>query len=52
MGENQRGKGEGQQGGGFPGEPAEGPIVADLQRCWGCSEQSFQGYNDEVGRGK
>ena len=52
MGDNQRGMGEGQQGGGFQREPAEGPTLADLQRCWGCSEQSFQGYNEEVGRGK
>ena len=38
-----RGKEEGPgEGGGFPGEPAEGPTLADLQRCWGCSEQSYQ----------
>ena len=42
-GENQRGKGEGQQGGGFQGELGEGPGVADLQRCWGCPEQSYTG---------
>ena len=42
-GENQRGKGEGLQGGGSLGEPAEGPTIADLQRCWGCPEQSFLG---------
>ena len=44
MGENQRGKGEGQQGGGFPGEPAEGPIAADLQMGWGFHAKSFSGY--------
>ena len=43
MGENQMGKGEGQQGGGFPGEPAEGPTIADLQRCWGFPEQRYKG---------
>ena len=43
MGENQRGKGEGQQGGGFPREPAEGPTIADLQRCWGFHAKSFSG---------
>ena len=42
-GGNHRGKGEGQQGGGSPGEPAEGPTVADLQMCWGFSEQSYTG---------
>ena len=31
------------QGGGSPGEPAEGPTIADLQRCWGFTEQSYQG---------
>ena len=31
------------QGGGSPGELAEGPGVADLQRCWGSPEQSYQG---------
>ena len=40
-----RGKGDGQQGGGSPGEPAEGQGVADSDRCWGCSEQSFLGCN-------
>ena len=23
-------------------EPAEGPTIVDLQRCWGCDEQSYQ----------
>ena len=41
-GGNQRGKGEGQQGGGSPGEPAEGPTIADLQRCWGFHKQSYK----------
>ena len=36
-------KGEGLEGGGSPGELGEGPGVVDLQRCWGCSEQSYQG---------
>ena len=43
-GGNQRGKGEGQQGGGFPGEPAEGPSLVDLQRGWGFHAKSFSGY--------
>ena len=29
------------KGGGSQGEPAEGQGVADSQRCWGCSEQTF-----------
>ena len=36
-------KGKGLGGGGSPGELGEGPGVADLQRCWGCHEQSYQG---------
>ena len=43
MGENQRGKGEGLEGGGSPGELGEGPGVVDLQKCWGCPEQSYKG---------
>ena len=38
--QNQKGKGE---GGGSQGELGEGPGVVDLQRCWGCDEQSYQG---------
>ena len=36
-------KGEGErpgEGGGSQKEPGEGPGVVDLQRCWGCDEQS------------
>ena len=40
----ERGKGEGPgEGGGSQGILGEGPGVADLQRCWGCDEQSYQG---------
>ena len=40
----ERGKGEGPgEGGGSPGELGEGPGAADLQRCWGYPEQSYQG---------
>ena len=39
----ERGKGEGPgEGGGSQGELGEGPGVVDLQRCWGCSEQSYK----------
>ena len=31
------------EGGGSLGKPAQGPGVADLQRCWACPEQSYQG---------
>ena len=38
------GKGEGPwEGGGSLGILGEGPGVVDLQRCWGCPEQSYQG---------
>ena len=30
------------EGGGSLGELGEGPTIADLQRCWGCPEQSYQ----------
>ena len=33
-------KGEEREGGGSLGILGEGPGVADLQRCWGCDEQS------------
>ena len=40
----ERGKGEGPgEGGGSQGELGEGPGVVDLQRCWGCPEQSYTG---------
>ena len=40
----ERGKGEGpREGGGSQGGLGEGPGVVDLQRCWGCSEQSYKG---------
>ena len=36
-----KGEGEGPgEGGGSQGELGEGPGVEDLQRCWGCDEQS------------
>ena len=39
----ERGKGEGPgEGGGSQGELGEGPTIADLQRCWGSTEQSYQ----------
>ena len=38
------GKREGSgEGGGSQGELGEGPGVEDLQRCWGCHEQSYTG---------
>ena len=40
----ERGKREdSEEGGGSLRELGEGPGVVDLQRCWGCSEQSYQG---------
>ena len=40
----ERGKGEGPgEEGGSLGILGEGPGVVDLQRCWGCDEQSYQG---------
>ena len=40
----ERGMGEGPgEEGGSQGELGEGPGVADLQRCWGSHEQSYQG---------
>ena len=40
----ERGKGEGPgEEGGSLGILGEGPGVVDLQRCWGCYEQSYQG---------
>ena len=40
----ERGKGEGPgEGGGSQKELGKGPGVADLQRCWGFSEQSYRG---------
>ena len=48
-----QGKGEGPgEGGGSQGELGEGPGVADLQRCWGCDEQSYQGRILDVGTSK
>jgi hypothetical protein len=39
-----RGKEEGPgEGGGSLEELGKGPGGADLQRCWGCPEQSYQG---------
>ena len=39
----ERGKREGQgEAGGSQGILGEGPGVVDLQRCWGCDEQSYQ----------
>ena len=49
----ERGKGEGQgEGGGSQGELGEGPGVVDLQRCWGCSEQSYTGRIQDLGSSK
>ena len=40
----ERGNREGQgEAGGSQGILGEGPGVVDLQRCWGCDEQSYQG---------
>ena len=40
----ERGKGEGPwEGGGSQKELGKGPGVVDLQRCWGCDEQSYKG---------
>ena len=40
------------EGGGSLGEPAEGPTIADLQRCWGSHEQSYQGVIQDLGTSK